>query len=194
MEDTNNINHNIEGNTQKGMEINNVPVEFICPLTLKMFDIPMVTRYGHTFERRALLHWLEQNRECPLTYLPLNLNDVIVNRGLLLKIRAWKNANRQQEQQDKNGPKPDEDVVTDEDTDDDYFYIKLVADRPLIALLKPTKDVIRALVKTQNKEGKQGTNNHSTTTTKLLVEIFKKTRKQEKRNSLDFFQEVSQAA
>jgi hypothetical protein len=180
----------VEENQQR---MDNIPVEFICPLTLKMFDIPMVTRYGHTFERHAILHWLEQHHECPLTRSPLSLNDIIIDRSLLSKIRVWKNAKRQQQRQDKTDVEPakvviDKDTSGDDDDADDDFYAQLITDRPLIAYLKPTKDVIRAFVKTQV----EGQDNHSST--KLLVEIFKKTRKQQKRKSTEFFQKVSKAA
>ena len=71
--------------------IGNIPHEFVCPLTHEVFHSPIVTRYGHTFEREALMKWLDENGSiCPFTRQPLSMSDLIINRNLLTKIRQWK--------------------------------------------------------------------------------------------------------
>jgi hypothetical protein len=34
--------------------------EFICPITLKMMEEPMVAADGHTYERSATCEWIER--------------------------------------------------------------------------------------------------------------------------------------
>jgi hypothetical protein len=171
------MNH--EEDIHLGMD--NIPDEFICPLTLEIFKIPMVTRYGHNFEKDALLHWLEQHNQCPLTRYPLSLNDGIINRSLLSKINVWKQAQRGHHHCQQQHDNKDE-------TSDDDFYLNLILERPFIASCQPTKDVIRTLVRAYAQD------NHPST--KLLVELFKQARKEQKkkRNQRGFTQEASTAA
>ena len=66
------------------------PEKFICPLTLDIMDEPVMTRWGHNFEKAALLNWLEDHQECPLTRKPLGLSDVASNKSLQALIKGWK--------------------------------------------------------------------------------------------------------
>ena len=38
-----------------------VAEELTCPLTMKLFEDPVLTPYGHTYERRALLDYMRRN-------------------------------------------------------------------------------------------------------------------------------------
>jgi hypothetical protein len=68
-----------------------IPLEFICPITLEMMNQPMVTRYGHTYERQAIMEWLGKgNGYCPLTRHALSYSDIIPHYSLESKIRAWR--------------------------------------------------------------------------------------------------------
>ena len=53
-----------------------------CPLTLELFKHPVITPYGHTFEREALQDALAVEEKCPLTREPLKMEDVVPNRAL----------------------------------------------------------------------------------------------------------------
>ena len=66
--------------------------EFICPLTMEMMEVPVLTIWGHNFEKRALLEWMERSNSCPLTRNPITnfQEDVVVNRPLQAKIQYWK--------------------------------------------------------------------------------------------------------
>ena len=70
------------------------PEGFICPLTLEVMDVPVMTVWGHNFEKSALIQWLEKKgenyRTCPLTRLPLTMKDLVTNRPLQAKIQYWK--------------------------------------------------------------------------------------------------------
>ncbi len=42
-------------------------MHFVCPLTLEILREPVNTIYGHKFERKAILGWLQDHSTCPLT-------------------------------------------------------------------------------------------------------------------------------
>ena len=65
--------------------------DFICPLTLEIMVVPVLTMWGHAFEQSALMRWIENKSEtCPLTRKPLTKQDLVVNRPLQAKIEYWK--------------------------------------------------------------------------------------------------------
>ena len=41
--------------------------DFICPITTELMEDPVVTADGHTYERRAIEMWLENNNTSPKT-------------------------------------------------------------------------------------------------------------------------------
>jgi len=105
------------------------PDEFVCPLTLEVMDVPMMDRYGHNFERSAILEWLDRdnNRCCPLTRRPMSLRDLVTNRPLQAKIDFYKYQQRQRQlqrqQMDTTASTStyrgiDEDYLDDEEYDD----------------------------------------------------------------------------
>jgi hypothetical protein len=72
--------------------VNTVPVpeEFICPLTKELITDPVVSRYGDSFERKAIFGWLEKgNSFCPVTGNPLRPSCLVSNESLKWKIRCW---------------------------------------------------------------------------------------------------------
>ena len=67
-----------------------IPDRFRCPLTLQVMVDPVTTVHGHTFERDALLHYLELYGQCPFTTLPLNPSyDMKRNLDLQDQIMEW---------------------------------------------------------------------------------------------------------
>jgi hypothetical protein len=168
-----------------------IPDQFICPFTLKVFDIPMVTRTGYHFEQQAICRWLEEHNQCPLSHSPLSLDDMIVDRGLMYTIRVWKKHGhgKQDQPEDKNDDGYDAETDDCDDVDKymSDFYTNMFTGRPFLACLKPTREVTRALVEAQKKK-----ENHPIT--KMLAEMFKHARKERKRGHSDFFQQASTAA
>jgi hypothetical protein len=70
------------------------PKEFICPLTLSVMIDPVLTRYGHNYEREAILQWLARDTGlCPISRRPLRLGDMITNHQLRTKIHRWRKEN-----------------------------------------------------------------------------------------------------
>ena len=75
-----------------------IPEEFICPLTLQVFEYPLMSRHGMNYERAAIVEWLDRgNNSCPLTRKPLDLAGLINNRPLKQRIKKWQaeNSNHQ---------------------------------------------------------------------------------------------------
>jgi len=72
------------------------PSSFQCPLTMEVMRDPVMTKYGHSYERDAILSWLVKNNgSCPMTRQPLKLGDIITNHQLRARIRRWQVDNQQ---------------------------------------------------------------------------------------------------
>ena len=70
------------------------PSEFVCPLTLDVMNDPIMTKYGQSYERSALLEWLQSGHGvCPLSRRPLHLQDIVTNHGLRMKVEEWRKEN-----------------------------------------------------------------------------------------------------
>lgn len=66
------------------------PEDFVCPLSKELMSDPVMTRYGHHFERKAILEWLEKgNTYCPITGNPLRVSNLVSNKTLKWKINYW---------------------------------------------------------------------------------------------------------
>ena len=66
-----------------------IPENFICPITQELMTDPVVTRYGNSFERGAIIEWIAKGKDCPLTRQPLSLSGIITNHSLRSQIRQW---------------------------------------------------------------------------------------------------------
>ena len=55
---------------QSGLE------SFICPISQQIMRDPVMTKYGHCFEREAITEWVRKQGKCPLTQKPLSLSDI----------------------------------------------------------------------------------------------------------------------
>lgn len=70
----------------------NVPSDFLCPLTRQIFNNPVTIETGQTFERHAIVQWLDRGfRTCPVTGQEL-LSSTIPDTNRVLKrlIDGWK--------------------------------------------------------------------------------------------------------
>ncbi|WVZ86868.1 hypothetical protein U9M48_033587 [Paspalum notatum var. saurae] len=69
-----------------------VPSDFLCPLTRQIFNNPVTIETGQTFERHAIVRWLDRGfRTCPVTgqeLLSMSIPDT--NRVLKRLIDNWK--------------------------------------------------------------------------------------------------------
>lgn len=59
-----------------------VPDVFICPITYEPFEDPVITPYGHSYERDAIQRALESSNTDPLTRQPLTVQQLVSNINL----------------------------------------------------------------------------------------------------------------
>jgi small GTP-binding protein len=64
------------------MEGAGLPVELCCPITKYLMNDPVVMPDGHTYERGALVQWLERNPVSPITRQPMGIGDIRPNHAL----------------------------------------------------------------------------------------------------------------
>ena len=58
------------------------PDAFFCPLTHQLMDDPVVDPEGNTYERQAIISWLNKSLTSPITRNPLTQAELIPNRAL----------------------------------------------------------------------------------------------------------------
>ncbi len=75
---------------------NQVPNEFLCPITREIMKDPVVTSDGHSFEREVITQWLRSNNTSPLTNLELDNNYLIPNIALKKRIDDWSQGYKQE--------------------------------------------------------------------------------------------------
>ena len=71
----------------------NVPEEFICPITNEIMKNPLMSIHGFNFEREAIFEWLQTHSTCPLSRRELNVSKLVTNCALRERIRGWCEAN-----------------------------------------------------------------------------------------------------
>jgi len=49
---------------------------FLCPLTLDFMRDPVITKYGHSFDREAIEEWITLHENCPLTRKSLTMDEI----------------------------------------------------------------------------------------------------------------------
>lgn len=50
--------------------------DFTCPITRETINTAMRSKYGHYYERAAIMEWVSAKHQCPLTKLPLEMIDL----------------------------------------------------------------------------------------------------------------------
>lgn len=67
-----------------------IPDEFICPITQELMVDPVMSRYGQSYERHAIVDWLSSGTNaCPLTRQPLKLPNLVTHHNLRTRIESW---------------------------------------------------------------------------------------------------------
>lgn len=97
-----------EAESSKESNINEIEC-FMCPLSYDVMRDPVITPYGHTYERMVIETWLESNESDPFTRQHLNKEMLIPNFALKNAIEVWKkldkawqeNANRYKEMEQR---------------------------------------------------------------------------------------------
>lgn len=69
------------------------PAELICPITRELMECPVVTADGHTYERHAILTWLETSDMSPRTGKHLPNKTLLPNFSLRAQIEDFRQRN-----------------------------------------------------------------------------------------------------
>ena len=64
--------------------------EFICPITQKIMEEPVITPYGTTYEKSAIIDWMAKNKTDFMTKKALNENMLVNNYMLKVAIKNYK--------------------------------------------------------------------------------------------------------
>eukprot|EP01035_Chromulina_nebulosa_P062191 gene62191-85048_t len=64
--------------------------DFICPITYTLMEDPVIISSGISFERYAIVNWLNNNNTCPVTRLDID-GEIIPNINLRNSIQQYKN-------------------------------------------------------------------------------------------------------
>ena len=70
-----------------------IPDEFICPITNEIMINPLMSVHGFSFEREAIFEWLQKHTTCPLSRRELTASKLVTNHSLQEKIQRWCKAN-----------------------------------------------------------------------------------------------------
>ena len=72
-------------------EVVAVPDDFICPIRKEvMIDPYMLVETGHSYEKAAIMQWLEANNTCPVSNKVLSkTKDIMRNHALRNSIQTW---------------------------------------------------------------------------------------------------------
>lgn len=89
----NNNNANALNTVESNTEIpsDEIPQSFLCPLTLELMNEPVIDREGNTYEKAAIMDWLQKgNTTSPLTRSALKADDLTPNRSIKEAITEFK--------------------------------------------------------------------------------------------------------
>ena len=77
-----------------------VPSAFVCAITLRVMEWPVVCDDGHSYEEAAICRWLElaSTARSPMTNEPLRSTALLPNIALRHAIAEWREQQRQQRQ------------------------------------------------------------------------------------------------
>lgn len=64
--------------------------EQVCPITLALFIDPVMTKYGHTYERKAIMEQVRRNGTDPLTRQGLTSVDLVPNIAIRKAVAQYK--------------------------------------------------------------------------------------------------------
>jgi hypothetical protein len=63
---------------------------FLCPISGAIMKDPVITKYGHSYERNEIEKWIEKSGNDPMTKKPLTKNDIFPNFQLKSLIEEYK--------------------------------------------------------------------------------------------------------
>jgi archaellum component FlaC len=69
--------------------LDDIPPEFICPITHLLMEYPFITGAGNSYEYSALVHWLQKKNSDPVTGGVLADKTIVPNNSLRSSIQSW---------------------------------------------------------------------------------------------------------
>jgi len=78
-------NDNNNSNIHRRLE----PPSFVCPLSRRLMEDPVMDRCAHTYERASIEAWLRGHECCPISRKPLVADDLVPNHALSERIEKW---------------------------------------------------------------------------------------------------------
>ena len=88
--DDNDDNKRVDKVSNATVTTTKIPDEFIWPITKEIMKHPLLSRYGQTYERDAILTFLTKHKHiCPITRQKLHISDLIRHRALEYRIEVW---------------------------------------------------------------------------------------------------------
>jgi hypothetical protein len=70
-------------------ETDSIPEDFLCSITGEIFEDPVVTSDGETYERTAITAWLQSHSTSPNTNEELETKQLIPNRKLKSQVQSF---------------------------------------------------------------------------------------------------------
>ena len=68
---------------------NQIPVEYLDPITFEIMKDPVITADGYTYDRSTIEKWFVNHETSPMTNLPLKNRDLIPNHALRSLIQSF---------------------------------------------------------------------------------------------------------
>ncbi|KAK3740469.1 hypothetical protein RRG08_000456 [Elysia crispata] len=65
------------------------PEEFLCPITQELMRDPVIAADGYTYDRPAIVSWMQREQRSPLTNLELSSTQLTPNRTLKMMIHKF---------------------------------------------------------------------------------------------------------
>ena len=56
--------------------------DLLCPITLTLFDDPVMAPSGHSYSRAAIVKYINMYHRCPMTRMALDVSMLVKNRCL----------------------------------------------------------------------------------------------------------------
>ena len=72
------------------LNVKSPPKYLICPISQEVFEDPVSTADGHTYERKAVENWLQNHCTSPITGLPLSDKCLRPNFAIKMAVQAYK--------------------------------------------------------------------------------------------------------
>lgn len=74
---------------RKKHDANMPPDPFLCPITLEVMTDPVMDPEGNTFERSAIMEWLQMKNISPISRNPVRVDQLVPNRNLKALIQEF---------------------------------------------------------------------------------------------------------